>query len=91
MPKTIFKYQLKQLNRKNTVLMPEGAEILSIQIQGQYLCVWVLVNTDVPKVERIIEVWETGKDLDYTPYTRKFLATVQFPQGLVFHFFEIIK
>ena len=43
MNKTIWKYQLDTTD-KQTITMPFGAEILSVQMQGLNPCMWVLVN-----------------------------------------------
>jgi hypothetical protein len=41
---TIYKYPLK-LTGEQTIEMPRGAEILSVQDQGGTICVWALVDT----------------------------------------------
>lgn len=88
----ILKYKLTTVKNKNIILMPVGAEILSIQIQGQYPCIWALVNPELEEVERVIEVYGTGHEiLPTTGGIRKFITTVQFQQNLVLHFFELIN
>jgi hypothetical protein len=87
---TIYKYQLKELFRENRVKMPENAQILSIQMQEQYPCIWALVETDNPEIERVIEVIGTGNSIkDLELQERTFIATVQLSSQLVFHFFEL--
>ena len=56
--KTIWKYQLRHLV---TVLdMPSGAEILTVQMQGEDLCIWALVDPSQPNEARQFHVYPTG-------------------------------
>lgn len=70
-------------------MMPEGAEILSVQMQGSTFCLWALVSVDAPKQRRVIEIIGTGnpaRDIE-----RKYISTAQMAGGLlVWHFFELI-
>lgn len=59
MIRTIWKYPLKVTDTQD-VMMPEGADILTAQMQGVTLCLWALVNPDAPKQRREIEVLGTG-------------------------------
>ena len=84
--RTIWKYPLEITDRQN-VLMPEGAEILSAQMQRDTLCLWALVNPDAPEQRREIEVLGTGNHA--TESKRRYIATVQMCGGsLVWHIFE---
>ena len=52
MNKTIWKYKLK-IDILQEIIMPIGARILSVQMQSNTPCLWVLVdpkekNTNVP-------------------------------------------
>lgn len=70
-------------------MMPEGAEILSAQMQGSTLCLWALVtvNTATPRTERKIEIIGTGNSMDSA--NRRFISTAQMLGGsLVWHIFE---
>jgi len=89
--KRIFKYSLLKLMTKNTILMPKDAEILSIQFQGKELCIWALIDPNSEVVKKVIEVYGTGHIIEPTTSSRKFITTLQFPNSLVFHFFELIK
>lgn len=83
---TIHKFPLEQRNI-NEVEMPEGAEILSVQIQNGTLCLWAKVNTDYPEEKRAIRIIGTGNYINpCEPLV--FITTYQF-EGLVFHVFEI--
>jgi hypothetical protein len=69
--------------------MPKGAEILSVQMQNNIPCLWVLVNPDEKDTDaRNIETFGTGHTLYYDMgVTREFIGTFQ-TRGLVFHVFE---
>lgn len=56
MKRTIWKYPLAITDTQN-VMMPEGAEILSAQMQGDTLCLWALVNPDAPKLSSLMKCW----------------------------------
>lgn len=87
MKKTIWKYPLEFTDTQN-VMMPEGAEILTAQLQnGGGLCVWALVNPGAPQQRREIEVLGTGNPAPEAK--RRYIATVQMQGGkLVWHIFE---
>lgn len=87
--KTIWKFQLD--HRKQQVLMPEGAEMLSVGLQGGIdagsVCLWAMVDPDSPKVTRHIKWVGTGHP---TEGEGKFIGTVILEGGaLVFHFFDL--
>jgi len=82
--KTIWKYNIQPVT---TLLLPEDAEFLSVQLQGEDACIWFLVNDQKPKVRRVFHAYGTGHIVSDNP--GKFLGTVQFNGGsLVFHIFE---
>ena len=88
--KTIYKYPL-EITDTQFVELPLGAEILTAQMQGNQLCLWVLVNPspDVFKKNRRIEIIGTGNpvpvgDLKYISTFQQMLVG----GGLVFHIFE---
>lgn len=90
MNKTIYKYNLKVMGRQ-TIELPIGAEILTIQSQYENPCLWALVdpeNTD--SKSRVIEMFGTGHPVGYDMgVSRKYISTFQLNGGqLVFHVFE---
>ena len=90
MNKTIYKYPLA-VSDFQEVLLPLGAEILTVQVQGENACMWALVNPDEHQKEgRNIEIFGTGHPIGYDMgIRRKYISTFQL-QGsqLVFHAFE---
>jgi hypothetical protein len=87
--KTIYKYQLS-ITDIQSIKMPQGAEILSIQCQDNSPCVWALVDTDNLKEDRSFLMYGTGNPVDEN-YKKKYIGTFMMYSGsLVFHCFEFI-
>jgi hypothetical protein len=83
---TIWKYPL-ELTDEQTVKMPLGAQILSVQVQRGHVCLWALCNELAPQTDRRIFIHGTGHIV--SAKNPKFLGTVQLEAGaLVFHVFE---
>lgn len=72
--------------------MPDGAKMLSAQLQNNILCLWAEVDTREPLREHFIEIAGTGNPLrSDMSVERIFIDTVQDPScGLVWHVFERI-
>ena len=87
--KTIWKFPI-EITDVQPVNMPQGAEILSAQMQGGQLCLWALVDSEKLTTERVIEVFGTGNPIHVDMGVgRKFIATAQTAQmPLVWHVFE---
>lgn len=91
---TIWKYSL-QITDRQTVTMPVGAEILSVQDQAGGLQLWaVVVPEEERREKRVIEIVGTGNpmaDVLAEGLSRCHLATVQARGGaLVWHVFELL-
>lgn len=85
----IFKYQLDTTDAQS-VTMPSGAEILTIQTQNDIPCIWAIVNPDNCPVKRVFAIYGTGHEMASNP-NQKYIGTYQLRGGaLVFHCFEII-
>jgi hypothetical protein len=85
--KTIWKYEIR--TEENVYEMPKGAKILSAQLQGGKICIWALVDTEVEKEIRIIEVFGTGLAFKVKK-NWVYIGTVQVG-WFVGHVFEILK
>jgi len=84
----IWKFPLN-VTDMNRVVMPMDSEILSIQTQDDIPCIWALVNPKKDKTVRAFEIFGTGHPITTDIGTdRKYLATFQISNGLVFHVFE---
>lgn len=73
-----------------TVMMPRGAQILTVQAQRERPCLWALVDTDNEPEERYFRMAGTGHPFSSKDKLLRFIGTFQIMQGgLVFHVFEI--
>lgn len=88
---TIWKYEVP-IEGEVTLLMPEGARILSIQDTypdkiGRPLTLWALVNPMNPPTQRTLSIFGTGHPVGDSPGV--YIATVVTSGGgLVWHIFE---
>jgi hypothetical protein len=80
----IWKYALH--DRECMILMPQDARVLTVQMQGETLCLWARVAPQAPQEPRYFVVLPTGlfaEDIAQQAY----LGTVQ-QRGSVWHVFE---
>ena len=90
MKKQILKFQLGIVD-KQFINMPQGAEILSVNIQGNdNLCIWALIDPNNSLEERCFEIFGTGEPIHYDMgIVRHFLGTILTNgNDLVWHCFE---
>ena len=88
--KTIWKYPLS-VTDEQTVLIPKGSRLLTVQIQRGIPFLWAEVDTDVPKVNRLIETFGTGHAISRPNNPRRHIGTYQVEEQLVFHVFERLE
>jgi hypothetical protein len=87
---TIWKYTLEP-GQNNTLELPASAEVLSVQNQNEKICMWVKLETDYPKVQRMFAVLGTGWEVE-SNHDLLFIGTVQLNHGIyVFHVFEMVR
>jgi hypothetical protein len=82
--KTIYKYVL-QVQDQQTLSLPEGAEILSVQVQYGAPTLWALVDVGAPAKAQQIHCYGTGHDVPDRPTIH--IGTVQLGT-YVWHFFK---
>ncbi len=81
----IWKYTIQ--GPRVTLEMPQGAKILSLQVQNNQPKIWALVDTYQPNVSRTFRAIPTGSEFDAAGLT--YIGTFQIDDGwLVFHLFE---
>jgi hypothetical protein len=85
---TIYKYPIK-ITDTQTVNLPLNAEILTVKMQGETLCLWAKVEEgNACTEERTIEVFGTGHAMSMK-YNRRYIGTAQQAGGsLIWHIFE---
>ena len=83
---SIWKYDL-QTTGKQTIRMPAGAEILTVQTQKGEPRLWARVDTNSPEEDRVIITRGTGHPL--STEAEKYISTYKLSgDNLVFHVFE---
>lgn len=91
--KKVFKFVLPHQARP-VVKMQKGAQILSVQIQMEQICIWALVDPSAEMEDRSFSVIGTGHEIfdpHETGWDLKYLDSVQLQGGaFVFHVFELI-
>lgn len=85
----IWKWTL-QVTDYQELLMPRGAEVLSVQMQGGDPQLWALVDETAPTESRAFSTYGTVKPMpDLPDIIGRFIGTYQTHGGaLVFHVFE---
>jgi hypothetical protein len=85
--KTIWKFPLETTDLQ-TVRMPSGAVVLTVEAQDARPCLWALVDSEAPKVNRRFAIYGTGHPFGGGDY----IGTYQLVGGaLVFHVFELTE
>jgi len=83
---TIYKYKLQP--NFGRLEMPQGAQVLTVQMQDGTPCLWARVDTDRALEWRSFDVYGTGHEMPDDPRL-VYVATFQMDGGaLVWHVFE---
>ena len=83
----IFKYSIDPSVSIQHHFLPKDSQILSFNAQGTLLCFWAAVDPDAPQETRKLACIGTGWQVPGK--IKKFIGTVVFPTGLVFHLLEV--
>lgn len=87
MIKRVFKYEVP-ITDQFVIDMPEGGEILDVQVQRGVPSIWALVNDSEKVVERKFRLVGTGHPI-ITECPMIYVGTFQIEGGnLVFHLFD---
>ncbi len=91
MKKVIWKYVITR-QTEFTIDIPEGGfECLSVQMQNNEPCMWLIVDPTQRKVPHKFLLMSTGQEFDRDdPSLMSYLGTFQPVNGLVFHLFEVL-
>lgn len=83
---TIWKFPVLVTDAQ-VVIMPRGAQFLTLQVQNEEPCLWAMVDPELPKEKRYLLTIGTGSN--FPPVIDKYVGTYQLDGGaLVFHVFE---
>ena len=87
MTNRIWKWPL-EVTDMQTLIMPAGAKLLDVQMQGGQCCIWALCDEYAPKEARHLAIYGTGNQIPDD--AGEYVATFQrFGGELVFHVFEV--
>lgn len=87
MTKRCYKYPVVYKAKKFSLMLPQGAQFLRVNWQGQELFVWYLVDIDAPVFQKDFYFYGTGHDV--AP-DHKYVTT--FDNGpFVMHMFEVVR
>lgn len=87
MSKAIWKYPLTASDYQE-IEMPVGARVLTAALQHENLCLWALVDPEMPVGRALVRIAGTGHTLPDTTYADDYAGTYQLRGGaLVFHVF----
>lgn len=64
--------------------VPDGAEPVHLELQGEMVCLWVKVNIHAPKIQMEVHKIGTGETI---PERCTYLGTVVMPNKTVWHYF----
>lgn len=88
MTKKVFKYPLT--HSINNIDLPDGAQVLTVQMQGNEVMMWALVDPNALPKRREFQVVETGQKFTFDDRTPPvYIETVQMGV-MVWHVFEIV-
>ncbi len=83
---TIHKYPI-EITDSQEVMLPDGARILTVQLQHGQACLWALVESENPLKPRRILSYGTGHPVSDS--NMQYISTIQIEgSSLVFHFFS---
>lgn len=94
--KRIWKYEMHNVFGSkdvsiDRVVMPSGADILTVQTQNGWPTIWAMVRPQNEKINRIFHVLPTGTAPENDDYISRlrYLGTMQFTSGqLIYHVFD---
>lgn len=74
--KTVYKYPL-EITDEQAVLLPSDYKVLTVQSQGDQLCLWAEVDTMTKLVRRAVRVIGTGNPLPDDNGVYSYVGTAQ--------------
>lgn len=88
--KKIYKYELTDVLAGCEVLIPDNWNMLDMRYQGDKLCLWALVNVELPSSIFKFVGYATGQELPEDEMRRMYLKTVHAEDGYVWHVFAVL-
>lgn len=81
--RVIYKYRLL-LDHEQTIMLPEGFQLLSLEIQDGYPWIWCIVNSANDFKPVNIKTYPTGMPMKHE--SLQYIGTIH-KDGFVWHFF----
>ncbi|MDZ4250363.1 MAG: hypothetical protein U0990_09770 [Candidatus Nanopelagicales bacterium] len=92
MERQVWKFAIDSPASAAAIVMPRGAEVLSVGVQHDVICLWALVDPNAPYEARSFRIAGTGHLILDAAETDRFLGTIQLAGGnLIFHVWELRK
>lgn len=88
--RTIWKHPL-MIADAQTIMVPRGADLLTVQYQGSVPTLWMLVDPDAPKVHRTLVIVGTGHPMPAGLGRDQYVGTLVDQEAvisLVWHVFD---
>lgn len=85
--KTIWKFPLV-LKTFQKIAMPSQAQVLTVQMQSDALCLWAIVNPEAPIEQRDFIIAGTGDPQPFDEADLRYIGSVQ-QRAFVWHVFEL--
>ena len=86
----IFKYEIPITDEVIAMELPDNYALCDIQTQDDKIYMWCVVDVHANLVKRHFKIVGTGHQITEIEIMY-FLRTVQMPNGLVWHIFEVPK
>lgn len=90
MSKKVIGYAFTYASRQ-VIDMPEGAEVLTVQVHTRAPTIWAIVDASADMVPRFFRMFNTGDDVKH-PESMRYVGTCQrdvfMSEHLVYHLFE---
>lgn len=84
---TIWKFPLDIVDTQ-TLMMPQFADVLCVQVQKGIVCLWAKVNPDSKEEPRIIRIFGTGHPLDIEQNLEYIGSCQTHGESLIWHIYE---
>lgn len=91
MSAVIWKFPLEFTVHPQVIAMPEGARILTVQMQRAVPCLWAMVDPIARRTSRHILIVGTGAEIaEHLAPVYRYIGTFQMVDGaFVWHVFEL--
>lgn len=81
------------MKEESSIEMPYGAKIIKGENQEGFVCIWAIIDTKAPLVDRNFRLYKTGQEIKELPENLNFIgrADIHVGMDLGMHIFELVK